>query len=112
MNSRSKGKRGELEFAKLLTDAGFPARRGQQFKGTKDSPDVVCEVLPQFHFEVKRVQSGNPYDWMEQAAKECGEKIPIVAHRRNGKEWLIIMRANDFLNMPHERAFPPWQNSP
>jgi hypothetical protein len=46
MNSRNKGKRGELEAAHMLTHEGFPARRGQQFSGGTDSPDVVCESLP------------------------------------------------------------------
>lgn len=33
MNSRNKGKRGEREFAALLREHGFDARRGQQFAG-------------------------------------------------------------------------------
>ncbi|MDE2098024.1 MAG: hypothetical protein KGL39_12295 [Patescibacteria group bacterium] len=97
INSRSKGKRGELEFAKLLSGGGYPARRGRQFRGTSDSPDVICETLSHFHFEVKRREAGNPYQWMQQAQAECGEKIPIVVHRRNGKPWLVIMTLDDFL---------------
>lgn len=99
MNSRSKGKRGELDWAKFLTDAGYAARRGQQFRGGSDSPDVVCIGLDEFHFEVKRVQAGNPYVWMDQAAAECGGKMPIVAHRRNNKDWIVVMRAGDFLKL-------------
>jgi hypothetical protein len=60
MNSRNKGKRGELEAAKFLASEGFPARRGQQFSGGTDSPDVLCEALPRIHFEVKRTEKGNP----------------------------------------------------
>jgi hypothetical protein len=99
MNSRSKGKRGELEFAHYLSNAGFPARRGQQFSGGKESPDVVCEALPDIHFEVKRTEAGNPYKWMAQAAKDGGSKTPIVSHRRNSGEWLAILRMEDFLNL-------------
>src|ERR1700678_209079 len=58
INSRNKGAGGEREFAKVLTDAGFKAERGQQHSGGKDSPDVRCEGLTNVHFEVKRVQSG------------------------------------------------------
>jgi Holliday junction resolvase len=54
LNSNQKGKRGEREAAAFLTDEGFPARRGQQFAGGTDSPDVVCESLSGLHFEVKR----------------------------------------------------------
>ena len=37
MNSRRKGKVGEREFAALLREHGFDARRGQQFSGSPDS---------------------------------------------------------------------------
>jgi len=91
-NSRSKGKVGELEFAHFLSDRGLGARRGQQFSGGTDSPDVVCEGLPGVHFEVKRVEAGNPYKWLEQAQRDAGlEKLPVVAHRKNGKDWVAIV---------------------
>ena len=41
MNSRTKGKRGELELAKALRLYGYDARRGQQYHGGADSPDVI-----------------------------------------------------------------------
>ena len=66
INSRAKGKDGELEFAEYLRLAGFEARRGQQFHGGGDSPDVVTSI-PGVHFEVKRVEAGNPYKWLLQA---------------------------------------------
>lgn len=59
MNSRAKGQRGERELADFITAAGFPARRGQQFAGGPDSPDVVCPGLP-FHIEAKRTERLNP----------------------------------------------------
>lgn len=89
---------GEREFAAVLKAAGFDARRGQQFHGGAGSPDVVCTDLPGVHFEVKRVQSGNPYIWFEQATKDAGPlKMPVVAHRKNGKEWLAILSMDDLL---------------
>lgn len=98
MNSRRKGKAGELEFAHYLTDAGYPARRGQQFSGGKDSPDVICDSLP-VHWEVKRTECGNPYNWIEQAVRDASGKTPVVAHRRNGKDWLAIMPMDAFLQI-------------
>jgi len=59
MNSRAKGKVGELEFASLLREHGFDARRGQQFSGGAGSPDVVSDDLAWVHFEIKRVQNLN-----------------------------------------------------
>lgn len=100
MNSRAKGCRGEREWRDILRSHGFTnARRGQQFAGGSDSPDVVCPELPDIHFEVKRVQTGNPYKWMAQAIRDAGDKIPVVAHRRNGCEWLTITRAADFIDL-------------
>ena len=99
VNSRDKGKRGERELAHFLADNGFPARRGQQFHGGADSPDVVCDALSDLHLEVKRVERGSIYDWFAQAERECGDKIPVVAHRKNNQPWLVIMGLDEFLAM-------------
>jgi hypothetical protein len=100
MNSRAKGCRGEREWRDQLREAGFlKARRGQQFSGGTDSPDVVCPELPDVHFEVKRVESGNPYNWHDQAKCDAGAKIPVVAHKRNGRRWLVILEAGHFLDI-------------
>jgi hypothetical protein len=105
MNSRNKGKVGEREFAALLREHGFDARRGQQFSGSPDSPDVVSDALAWLHVEVKRVQNLNLADACAQAEGDCwrgapaGHKKPwIVAHRRNHAPWLITMRAETFFN--------------
>ena len=105
MNSKQKGARGEREAAKLLSAEGFSARRGQQFAGGADSPDVVCESLPGLHFEIKRVEAGNPYNWVAQAKRDAGYKMPVVLHRRNDCEWLAIMPATDFLRVIRESTF-------
>lgn len=99
LNSRSKGKRGELELAKFLSDFGFEASRGQQFKGGTDSPDVICEALSPFHIECKRVEAGNLYTWLEQATRDSGAKIPIVMHRRNDKKWVAILELEHLLKV-------------
>jgi Holliday junction resolvase len=99
-NSNLKGKNGEREWANFLREHGIGARRGQQFCGGKDSPDVVSD-LENIHWECKRVEAGNPYVWLEQAISNTsgsGAKIPVVAHRRNNQEWIVILRADDFLN--------------
>ena len=41
MNSREKGKRGERQWRDELRANGYGARRGQQFCGSAESPDVV-----------------------------------------------------------------------
>jgi Holliday junction resolvase len=98
MNSRQKGARGERQWRDQLREAGYTARRGQQFSGGTDSPDVVCEELGVFHFEVKCVQSLNVDRVMrEQASKDAGpHKLPVIAHRKDRSDWLVTVRANDF----------------
>ena len=71
MNSREKGKRGERQWRDELRANGYMARRGQQFAGSPDSPDVVCPDLAGIHFEVKAVERLNIYDAMEQARRDC-----------------------------------------
>jgi hypothetical protein len=102
MNSRNKGKVGEREFASLLREHGFDARRGQQFSGSPDSPDVVSDALAWLHVEVKRVQNLNLTDACVQAEGDCGGKPWIVAHRRNHAPWLITMRAEFFFELIRE----------
>jgi Holliday junction resolvase len=96
INSRQKGAQGEREFAEVLRTYGYKARRGQQFAGGGDSPDVVSNV-PDVHFEVKRVQAGQVYKWLEQAVRDAHGKVPIVAHRRNGQDWIAVLRMDDLL---------------
>jgi hypothetical protein len=107
VNSRNKGKRGEREFAALLSEHGFHARRGQQFSGGADSPDVVSEALAWLHVEVKRAQNLNLTDACVQAEGDQTrsglngvKKLAwIVAHRRNHAPWLITMRAETFFQL-------------
>ncbi|WP_406613415.1 hypothetical protein [Candidatus Caldatribacterium sp.] len=95
MNAKRKGKRGELEFATLCRAFGFPARRGQQYRGGPDSPDVLG--LPFLHVEVKRRERLNLDEAMEQSVREAAKgEIPVVAHRKNRRGWLITLRVADF----------------
>ena len=96
MNSRNKGKRGELEAAHLLQKYGYDARRGQQFSGTNGDPDVVG--LPGIHLEVKRVEKLNIDEALDQSIRDAREsEIPIVMHRKNKKRWKITMRFDDWM---------------
>ena len=95
--SRRKGKRGERELARVLTAEGFPATRGQQHRGGPGSPDVIVQSLPGVHFECKRTERLSLYDAVSQARQDAGDKLPIVAHRRNAHEWLAILPLVDLL---------------
>ena len=101
INSRTKGKVGEREWRDFLRKHGFSdARRGQQFSGSSESPDVVCPSMPGFHAEVKRVHVFAGYDWLNQAVNDAGPgQIPYVAWRRNHTPWVVLLRAEDFIDL-------------
>jgi Holliday junction resolvase len=91
VNSREKGKRGERQWRDELRAHGYAARRGQQFAGSPESPDVVCDDLDWAHFEVKFVERLNVYDAMAQAQRDCGACVPFLSHRRSNWPWLVTI---------------------
>lgn len=96
MNACQKGKRGERAFAKWLREnLGVAARRGRQFSGSPESPDVVG--VDGVHFEVKHVEKLNIWQAIDQAIRDCGKSIPVVAMKRNRSEWLLVLRASDLM---------------
>lgn len=99
INSKTKGKTGELEIAHILTNAGFKSRRGQQFSGSPESPDVISEMKG-IHFEVKRVESFNLRKSLDQSIRDKGEnEIPIVVQRGNRQPWIVVMLLDDFIEL-------------
>lgn len=98
INSIQKGKAGEREFAEYLRKKGFEARRGQQFSGGTESPDVVHSV-PGVHFEVKRTEALKLIPALKQACDDADGKIPVVAFRRNRQGWVAILPMDDFVNL-------------
>lgn len=98
INSREKGKRGELEVANLLKTYGYDCRRGQQYCGSNGDADVVG--LPGIHIEVKRTEKFNLYKAIEQAKRDAREKeIPVVFHRKNGGEWIACTPVEEFMKV-------------
>lgn len=98
VNSRAKGAAAEREVAGILRSHGFEARRGQQFSGGGDSPDVVSDFP--LHLEVKRVENLQMHKAMAQSIADAPEgKPPCVVHRRSSSEWLLTMRFEDALKL-------------
>lgn len=98
INSKQKGKEGEREAAKVLTDLlGIRFRRGCQYSGTPESPDVIGHS--DIHFEIKRVEKLNIEKAVDQAIRDAGDKVPIVMHRKNRAEWKLTFLAKDLIKI-------------
>ena len=102
--SRDKGKRGERMWRDLLRAFGFKkAYRTQQFSGKSpdgSSGDVQCPELPSIHWEVKNVEAFRLWASMEQAMRDkAAGQIPVVAHTKNDYGFVVILPAEDFLNI-------------
>ena len=100
INSRSKGKKGELELAKKLRDYGYDCRREQQYCGANGDADVIG--LPGIHIECKRVERLDLYGAMAQAIADSKGKMPVVMHRKNHCHWLVTMRLDDWMEIYRE----------
>lgn len=104
MNSKKKGKTGELEWSRFCRERGYDTHRTAQYCGnTGEAADVVG--LPGIHQEVKRVERLDLLAAMSQAKHDAkpGE-IPIVAHRRNHQNWMVTMYAADWF-----RLYAEWE---
>ena len=93
--SRDKGARGERELAREISRLfGVEAHRGCQRAGSPDSPDVKA-AIPEVHWEAKRVERFNLYSALDQAKSDAGDNVPVVAHRRNGRPWVVCVCLDD-----------------
>ena len=96
-SQRDKGKAGERELCAVLNAIGLPGpqfRRGRQYAGHPDAPDIVGGPDGLF-WECKRCEQFRIEQWMEQAVKDAGDKFPVIAYRKNGGKWLVTLRVDD-----------------
>jgi len=98
MNSKNKGKRGELELSHKLKEYGYDCRRSQQYAGINNDADVIG--LYGIHIECKRVEKLNLDDALEQSARDAKNgDIPAVFHRKNNKPWYVTIPLDCFMKM-------------
>lgn len=96
MNSRNKGKRGELECARLFREYGYEARRGQQYSGANGDPDVTG--VEYIHIECKRREKLSVYDALLQSRRDSREgEIPVVIWRKNDAPWIVVMEFDEWI---------------
>lgn len=98
MNSKQKGKRGELELKNKLNEYGFQTRRGQQYCGINGDADVVG--LPGIHIECKRTEKLKLNEAIKQAENDAqNNEIPAVFSRKNNEDWLVTMKLDDWIKL-------------
>jgi Holliday junction resolvase len=98
INSKKKGKEGELELAHKLKEYGYDAKRSVQYNGKDGQADVLG--LPHIHIECKRVEKLNIYDAIAQAKRDAkNDDKPAVFHRKNRSNWLVTMELDSFMEL-------------
>ena len=104
VNSKRKGKTGELELARKLKEHGYDVRRSVQYNGKEEEGQADLLGLPGIHIECKRTEALRLYEAVEQAKRDSKGKnqIPVVFHRKNNCEWLAIMPLDDFMELYRE----------
>ena len=101
MNSRRKGKEGELELCRALRGHGYECKRSVQYSGANGDADVVG--LPGIHIECKRVERLNLEDAMAQSRRDAREgEIPVVMHRKTRSPWLVTTMLEDWMKIYRE----------
>lgn len=101
VNSKRKGKNGELELARKLKEYGYDVRRSVQYNGKADDGEADLVGLPGVHVECKRTERLNLYEALDQAKRDSKEtgRIPAVFHRKNNCEWVAILSLDDFMRI-------------
>jgi hypothetical protein len=98
INSRQKGKRGELDLChSLISVMGWSGtRRAQQFNGNAGHADVTIPQLPRVFPECKLVNRLNLSEAMKTAVAQCRGCIPVIFHRRDREDWMVTVRLSDW----------------
>ena len=106
-SSRARGKVGERELAAVLTEAGYPARRAQQYRGTESSADIACELLELLglHIECKRTERLLFNEWWETVVADAGnKKTPVICWRKDRGDWIAFIPLTKLLALIHPAA--------
>ena len=92
-SSRQKGKRGEREAARLFTDRGYQARRGDSQSAGAREADVEDT---QFWVEVKRGKRCPIRRAIAQSEGDTDGRPTLVLWRDDRSDWRIDMGADTF----------------
>jgi hypothetical protein len=96
LNSRSKGKRGELEFIQRHLIPYWPGAKRNLDQFGDDKRD--CVEVAGIHFQIKRTEKLELWKAIEQAESEARDHdLPVVAFRRNRSKWYCVIEADELV---------------
>jgi Holliday junction resolvase len=102
INSRQKGKRGELALVNELKKHGYDVRRSQQYCGnTGDAMDIIG--LQGIHIECKNSKVLRLREYLEQAKNDAEKatkgNLPAVFYKIPRGDWVTIMPLEAWLTL-------------
>lgn len=105
MNSKAKGKRGELYVVNKFKDYGYECNRTAQYKGNTGRADDI-EGIDYIHAEVKFVENLNISKAMGQVVGDSAaserEAMPTIFHKKSREALLVTMRFADWIKLYSE----------
>lgn len=98
---RRKGAAGERELCALLSESFGTVVKRKLGQAREAGNDVD---LPPYRIECKRrMRVGNLYEWMAQCQVDAAaHEVPVVMLRADGKDWMVVMRFNDWAKIARE----------
>ena len=102
INSKRKGKKGELYVVNRFKEEGYDCNRTAQFKGNTGRADDI-EGIDYIHAEVKFVEKLNLMEAMNQAVRDSlasdRKAMPTLFHKKNYHELMVTMRFTDWIKL-------------
>lgn len=102
INSKRKGKKGELYVVNRFKEEGYDCNRTAQFKGNTGRADDI-EGIDYIHAEVKFVENLNISKAMEQAIRDSKasdrQAMPTVFHKKNYHELMVTMQFSTWIKL-------------
>lgn len=109
MNSRRKGKKGELEARDVVRRyLGFP----QAFRSAQAAGSLSADLggTGALHVEVKRPARLGAEKYLLQAERDAEPgKVPVVLTRQDRGEWILMVRARNVERLVDELVLRAWE---
>jgi len=96
-----RGKRGERDARDAVRE--YLGIRGA-YRAAQSSGSLSADLggTGNIHIEVKLRKAIAVYDFIEQAIRDCKDKVPAVLMRRDRGDWLLMLRLQDIKRFMEE----------